>query len=625
MTSTIIGLPDRYRPLDEVGPEEQTPTGLIRCWRAKDRVLNRDVAIRVHTPSGTAAHAWITRALTAGGLANPALAMVYDASEGSDPTDDADSPGTAAYVVNEWIEGETLAERLTRGPLPERDLRPLLRRLADAVAEAHRVGLALGGLTPENIVLRPNGLVGVRAVPAANGTMEGDINALGALLEACLRGTATDDASPLTGPPDLVALARRAGSTESGQGISSVAAMAALLAERPRSATGSRADDDSRRRRARDRRAEPLLGGRRTADQPNRAAAPEADVEPLVAAGTAPPTIAVDPGDAPRPLDPQTLPPVPRTRPVPPSAAGGGPPTSPDAQRTGRRGDTIAVTVPPAGGTAWGDSDVAGPVDRSVEARARDGYDEPFVLDDDLRDDDLRDDDDLDELDDGPTTTDTELTAPSTRRRLAVAGMAVLALAVVVGLAFWFGNSVLSVAGNYDDLEGSTPSSSVTASTSASAAEETPAAGGPVEVQEGTVFDPGGDGAPENDDQVPLSHDGDPATVWSTLEYQGSPAFGNLKDGVGVVYDLGSEQELAGATLSTTLPGSTVEIHAASGTDGALEDWPLLAKGTLEESTDLSFEETATTRYVLVWVTGLVESEGAFEANLAEVELLAAG
>src|SRR4051812_29295360 len=182
MTSTATGLPDRYRPLDQAGPDEQTETGVIRCWRAKDRVLNRDVAIRMHTPAGPAAHAWIARALTAGGLANPALAMVYDASEGS--VGAPGETGGAAYVVNQWIGGETLAERLTRGPLPEREARTVLRRLADGVAEAHRVGLAVGGLTPENVVLRPNGLVGLRAVPAATGTTDGDIAALGELLEA---------------------------------------------------------------------------------------------------------------------------------------------------------------------------------------------------------------------------------------------------------------------------------------------------------------------------------------------------------------------------------------------------------------------------------------------------------
>ena len=142
MTSATIGLPDRYRPLDQVGADEPTPTGVIRCWRARDKVLNRDVAIRVHTPAGPAAHAWITRALTAGGLATPALAMVYDASEGSG---DPNRPGGAAYVVNEWIDGETLTDRLTSGALPERETRTILRRLAEGVAEAHRVGLAVGG------------------------------------------------------------------------------------------------------------------------------------------------------------------------------------------------------------------------------------------------------------------------------------------------------------------------------------------------------------------------------------------------------------------------------------------------------------------------------------------------
>src|SRR3954454_1224804 len=110
MTSTVTGLPDRYRPLDQVGGDEPTPTGVIRSWRAKDRILNRDVAIRVHTPGGPAAHAWIARALTAGGLATPALAMVYDAAEGNGGEPGA--AGSAAYVVNEWIDGETLAERL---------------------------------------------------------------------------------------------------------------------------------------------------------------------------------------------------------------------------------------------------------------------------------------------------------------------------------------------------------------------------------------------------------------------------------------------------------------------------------------------------------------------------------
>src|SRR3954454_2636422 len=235
MTSTTVGLPDRYRPIEQIGPDEPTSTGVISSWRAEDRVLNRDVAIRVHTPGGPAAHSWISRALTAGGLATPALAMVYDASEG---TADPQGPGGVAYVVNEWIDGEALADRLTRGPLSERDARTVMRRLAEGVAEAHRVGLAVGGLTADNVVLRPNGLVGLRGVPAAVGTVEGDIAALGVLLEYCLTGRDPDSEgaaaarSALT--PDLGALVRRARSTEPGRGLTSAAAMAALLSERPR-------------------------------------------------------------------------------------------------------------------------------------------------------------------------------------------------------------------------------------------------------------------------------------------------------------------------------------------------------------------------------------------------------
>jgi eukaryotic-like serine/threonine-protein kinase len=647
MTSTTIGLPDRYRPLDEVGPEEQTPTGVIRCWRAKDRVLNRDVAIRVHTPSGPAAHEWIARALTAGGLANPALAMVYDASEGSDVSGEDAAPGSAAYVVNEWIEGETLAERLERGPLPDRDVRPMMRRLADGVAEAHRVGLAVGGLTPENVVLRPNGLVGLRAVPAATGTIDGDIRALGTLLENCLAGSRPEDTgAPLSGAPDLVALARRARSGEPGQGLSSVAAMAALLAERPRSGGSHGGDvEGGRRRRARDRRGEPA--GRRSAavaTAPQHAAEPTDTPEPTVTAAPVEPTTTSEPSDggtqvldADRlvPLDPTRRPPVPPTRPVTASGTA----TDPAAQEPpppGRRGDTVSVAapagdaravppVPPPVPDVERDGDV--PVARVDDDRGNGWADDPYALDalaDDDYDRPYEGYDGADEdADDEPART-----TSSARRGLLVVGLPILVLAVVVGLAWWLGSGVLSVAGSVDgDDSGSTPSGGASASSSApaDASAEQPTPGAPVTIASGSIFDPGGDGAPENDDEVPLTFDADPATAWSTLTYQGSPQFGNLKDGVGIVYDLGSEQALAGATLSTPLPGAAVEIRAAGGPEGSLEDWPVLAQATLEESTELTFDEATSTRYVLVWVTELAPRDDAFTAELSEVGFLAAG
>jgi hypothetical protein len=555
MASATTGLPDRYRPLDQIGPDEATPTGVIQSWRAKDRVLNRDVAIRVHIPAGPAAHAWITRALTAGGLATPALAMVYDASEGSG---DPQSPGGAAYVVNEWIDGETLADRLRSGPMPERELRLVLRRLAEGVAEAHRVGLAVGGLSLENVVLRPNGLVGLRAVPAAAGTVSGDIAALGALLEACLTGIGPG-ARPMTGPSDLVALARRARSTEPGQGLSSVAAMAALLAERPRtgptqSVTPTRTDDGEggRQRRLRDLR--------RDAGAPVR-------------------------------LEPGALPPVPPVRPVPEGA-----PLSPAALG----GDTVSAGAAPGGARSRFDRDEDEPFGvLGADAAADDDYD--------------ADPDDAAEYEDA-----------GQRHRLVVVGLPLLALAVVIALAWWFGSSVLSVAGTVDEgIDGSAPPSS---SAPAAGEGEPGAAPGPIApITAAEVFDPFGDGEPENDDDVPLSYDGDPTSGWATLNYRGSPAFGNLKPGVGILYDLGSAQELSGVTVDSPSPGATVEVRTSESAGTTLEDFAVATGGVLAESTDLAFDEPATARYVLVWVTGLVDGPDGFSAQLDEVEFRTAG
>ncbi|MGY1718191.1 hypothetical protein ACI8AG_03970 [Blastococcus sp. SYSU DS0552] len=555
MASTTTGLPERYRPLDQIGPDETTPTGVIQSWRAKDRVLNRDVAVRVHVPAGPAAHAWITRALTAGGLATPALAMVYDASEGSG---DPQAPGGAAYVVNEWIDGETLADRLRSGPMPEREVRLVLRRLAEGVAEAHRVGLAVGGLTLENVVLRPNGLVGLRAVPAASGTVQGDITALGELLEACLTGIGPG-ARPASGPSDLVALARRARSTEPGQGMSSVAAMAALLAERPRTgpnqALASYRGEDAdggRLRRSRDR------GGDNA---------------------------------APVRLEPGTLPPVPPVR-----------PTGEDepVRAVNPSRDTIVAgrALPPA--PSAGADEPFGVLDPDVMS-GQDPYADPVDLDDD--EDDAR------------------------KHRLVVVGLPLLALLVVIALAWWFGSSVLSVTDSVEsEIDGTTPPASAPVADGGAEGDDPGSAPGPVAtIAAAQVFDPFGDGEPENDRAVPLSYDGDPATNWSTLNYRGSPAFGNLKPGVGVLYDLGGAEDLSGVTIQTALPGATVEVRTAETAGGALDDFAVAANGTLEQTTDLAFDDPVTARYVLVWLTGLVDSPDGFSAQLAEVEIRTAG
>jgi putative peptidoglycan lipid II flippase len=139
------------------------------------------------------------------------------------------------------------------------------------------------------------------------------------------------------------------------------------------------------------------------------------------------------------------------------------------------------------------------------------------------------------------------------------------------------------------------------------------------------VFDPFGDGQPENDDEVPRTFDGDPATTWSTVSYRGSSDFGHLKPGVGILYDLGSEQSLAGVTIRTTLPGATVEVRTGGAADGNLDAFPVAATTKLTGTDDVTFGKAVSTRYVLLWVTNLVQVNDGFAADLAEVSLTAAG
>jgi hypothetical protein len=139
------------------------------------------------------------------------------------------------------------------------------------------------------------------------------------------------------------------------------------------------------------------------------------------------------------------------------------------------------------------------------------------------------------------------------------------------------------------------------------------------------VYNPFGDGESENDDDVPATVDGNPATGWSTVTYRGSAAFGNLKPGVGVLLDLGSDQSLAGVTVQTSTPGATVEIRTGGGPTAGLDAFAVSASGSLTGRDDLAFAAPVTSRYVLVWLTGLVPADGGFSADITEVSVTAAG
>jgi eukaryotic-like serine/threonine-protein kinase len=350
-----------------------------------------------------------------------------------------------------------------------------------------------------------------------------------------------------------------------------VAAMVSLLNERPRTTTSSSFDRGESENWLRRLRTPQEAGTAPQAERP----APAADPEPPA------PTVSVD---APVRLDPHTFPPVPPVPPLPVRPVSQGEPVDVPSEPWTSTSDDLDSVLHEEG---WTDA----------------GYRSGSYADTG-----------------GTEVAETE--EPGARRRVAFIGFTVLALAVVIALAWWIGTNVLTVADSVDEVPGSTPSGG---SSSAQGSGAAPEPGAPVAIVSADVFDPLGDGEPENDQDVPLSYDNDPSTSWSTLEYRGSPAFGNLKDGVGILYDLGSDQNLAGVTLTTSTPGIAVEVRTGDDADGTLDSYALAASGTVDGTSDLTFDKPATSRYVLVWVTGLAPSEGGFQGDLAEVVVHKAG
>ena len=122
--------------------------GMGEVYRARDTRLGRTVAIKI-LPSATsdlkARFAREARAIAT--LTHPHICRLYDVGQ-QDGTD---------YLVMEVLDGETLAARLTRGPLPARDVLKHAIEIAGALATAHRAGIVHRDLKPANIMLTSSG------------------------------------------------------------------------------------------------------------------------------------------------------------------------------------------------------------------------------------------------------------------------------------------------------------------------------------------------------------------------------------------------------------------------------------------------------------------------------------
>jgi eukaryotic-like serine/threonine-protein kinase len=132
--------------------------------------------------------------------------------------------------------------------------------------------------------------------------------------------------------------------------------------------------------------------------------------------------------------------------------------------------------------------------------------------------------------------------------------------------------------------------------------------GGSVTLRGVTAYDPDGVGPPgENNSKAPLATDGDQATFWSTETYT-SPAFGNLKPGVGLVLDAGSAVKLGSVTVTTNTPGYAALIMAGDSEAGPFSDDS--SSQTVGVSTTFHLNG-ATAQYYVVWITRLPPGDAA--------------
>ena len=129
--------------------------GMGEVYRARDRKLGRDVALKI-LPATFAADAdrlarFQREAMVLAALNHPNIAQIYGVEES----------GPVRALVMELVEGDDLGQRLVRRALPLDEALPIARRIAEALAAAHRAGIVHRDLKPANIKVRPDGEVKV--------------------------------------------------------------------------------------------------------------------------------------------------------------------------------------------------------------------------------------------------------------------------------------------------------------------------------------------------------------------------------------------------------------------------------------------------------------------------------
>lgn len=163
MDEFIIG--NRYNVIEKIGSG-----GMSVVYKAKDKILNRFVAIKVLRSEFANDEEFLNRfkteALAAASLSHPNIVSIYDVGEEEG----------MQYIVMEYIDGKTLKEFIKEiGRLSSKDAVTIAIQVCRALEHAHKKGIIHRDIKPQNILIDENGIVKVTDFGIARAVSTGTI------------------------------------------------------------------------------------------------------------------------------------------------------------------------------------------------------------------------------------------------------------------------------------------------------------------------------------------------------------------------------------------------------------------------------------------------------------------
>jgi serine/threonine protein kinase len=151
--------------------------GMSEVWRARDDVLQRTVAVKILGRQLLGSSEFATRfraeARHSASLSHAGVASVYDYGE----------DGARAFLVMEFVDGESLSTLLERTPIPPLTTTlSILSQTAEALHAAHSAGIIHRDVKPGNIMITPAGVIKVTDFGIAKATDAIAVTAVGLVL-----------------------------------------------------------------------------------------------------------------------------------------------------------------------------------------------------------------------------------------------------------------------------------------------------------------------------------------------------------------------------------------------------------------------------------------------------------